>query len=178
MLLTAAQEQWVWQEAVSNSDLLSISGTAEQCREAWKLAHEWRIGKLAGNEDAQAFTAWSEIYKRKTNSEIDAARLPDFIKNFLGEKGLKKPKLLVAYGFDILPPQTKEFLAAFELAECQPEARKGSATRISFLSRKEELEKAAAWAAACVSALALFFSVFCRVSDFSVWRRLGELVLR
>src|SRR5258706_12237411 len=36
MLLTSAQEQWLWQEAVANAGLLSVADTAEQCRKAWK----------------------------------------------------------------------------------------------------------------------------------------------
>src|SRR5258707_15037356 len=43
MLLTPAQEQWLWQEGVSNSGLLSLTDTAEQCRKAWHLGHAWRI---------------------------------------------------------------------------------------------------------------------------------------
>jgi probable DNA repair protein len=152
MLLTPAQEQWLWQEAVANAGLLSVADTAEQCRKAWKLAHEWRIGIGGGNEDAQAFGAWSVKYQNLTKGEVDHARLPDVIKSLLNEKDLKKPKLLVAYGFDILPPQTREFLAAFELAECQPEARHASPARIAFSSKKEELEKAAAWARARLDA--------------------------
>src|SRR5258706_5833349 len=152
MLLTPAQEQWLWQEAVAAAGLLSVADTAEQCRKAWKLAHEWRIGIGGGNEDAQAFAAWCEIYKKKTVSEVDSARLPDLIKKFLDKGDLKKPDLLVAYGFDILPPQTREFLAALQLAQCQPQTKSGSAARIAFSSKKEELEKAAAWARARLEA--------------------------
>ena len=150
MLLAPAQERLLWQEAVSNSGLLSVADTAEQCRKAWNLLHEWRIGSVQGNEDVQAFNAWSLKYKDLIGKDIDAARLPDLVLNLL--KNLKKPKLLVACGFDLLPPQTQEFLAAFETAECRPEAKNGSATRISFPSRKEELEKAAAWARARLEA--------------------------
>lgn len=152
MLLTPAQEQWLWQEAVANAGLLSVADTAEQCRKAWKLAHEWRIPIGPGNEDAQAFFAWSEIYGRKTDSEVDSARLPDVVLGLMNQNQIKRPALLVAYGFDILPPQTKEFLAAFELAGCQPQARDGSPARIAFASKKEELEKATAWARARLEA--------------------------
>ena len=153
-LLTPAQEQWLWSEAIAGSrqaeGLLETAGTAEQCRKAWKLAHEWRIGMGTGNEDAQAFGAWCLKYQDLAKRETEAARLPDLLLKFIPQ--LKVPRLLVAYGFDILPPQTKEFLAAFETLECQPEGRSGSARRISFSSRKEELEKAAAWARARLEA--------------------------
>jgi ATP-dependent helicase/nuclease subunit B len=156
MLLTQAQEQLLWAEAIqtrSGSELLALQQTAEQCRKAWKLVHEWRIGIGAGNEDALAFNAWSSKYKDLTKGEIDSARLPDLVLGFINKLDeTKKAKLLVAYGFDLVPPQTKEFLAAFELAECQPEAKKGASTRISFSSRKEELDQAAAWARARLEA--------------------------
>ena len=152
-LLTPAQEQWLWQDAVSNSNLLSVADTAEQCRQAWKLVHEWRIGRGQGNEDAQAFGAWSLKYREATAGRIDAARLPDLVSALLKDESIKKPALVVSYGFDIVTPQATEFLAACaaqgaELAECRPEPRKGMAAKTSFISAKEELEAAAAWARA------------------------------
>ena len=40
--------------------------------------------------------------------EIDAARLPDFLVPLLSQ--LKRPKLLVAYAFDLVKPQVRDFL--------------------------------------------------------------------
>jgi ATP-dependent helicase/nuclease subunit B len=153
MLLTAVQEQWVWKEAISNSrwekELLSIDQTADQCRDAWRLAHAWRIGKAQGNEDSLAFSSWSESYRRKTANEIDSARLPDLVCGVLED--LKRPKLLVAYAFDILPPQTKEFFEAcaasgIEVGQSKPQRRDARACRVSFNSSKIEIEAAASWA--------------------------------
>jgi probable DNA repair protein len=59
---------------------------------------------------------------------------------------LKKPKLVVAYAFDILPPQTRAFLDRLEWVSCKPEPQQGSAVRTSFPSAKLELESAARWA--------------------------------
>ena len=144
LLLTQAQEQALWEEILKESELLSIAQAAAQCRAAWKLVHAWRIPAGSGGEDAAAFADWSKEYKRKTEGEVDAARLPDLISSLLE----RKPNLLVAYGFDILPPQTKEFFAHFELAECRPDAAPGKAVRTSFASRRQEIEAAAAWARA------------------------------
>ena len=83
---------------------------AAQCREAWRLLHQWRIRPGSGNEDAQAFSRWAAEYEKKTAGEIDAARLPDLMAQHLGS--LKKPKLLVAYAFDVMPPQTQRVLSS------------------------------------------------------------------
>src|SRR5512134_4015695 len=44
LLLTEAQEQHLWQEVLEEFDFLLKEGAAQQCREAWRLAHQWRIG--------------------------------------------------------------------------------------------------------------------------------------
>jgi probable DNA repair protein len=77
---------------------------------------------------------------------VDAARLPDLMAGYLDR--LKKPALVVAYGFDVVPPQTRDFLSKFESAQSQPESHVGSAARISFPSARHELEAAAKWARA------------------------------
>src|SRR3954466_12324496 len=52
LLLTPAQEQFLWEQIVGHSGLLSSATAAAQCREAWRLRHAWRIVAQAGNEDA------------------------------------------------------------------------------------------------------------------------------
>jgi ATP-dependent helicase/nuclease subunit B len=150
LLLTGAQEEWLWAEAIRAAprELLSVADTAAQCRDAWRLLHAWRLPVMPGNEDAQAFQDWAAAYKRKTAGEVDAARLPDLLLQHLAY--LKLPKLLVAYGFDLMPPQTREFLAGLrvELAECRPAAKPASVSRTAYSSAREELEQAAAWARA------------------------------
>src|SRR2546427_7371782 len=146
LLLTPAQEQLIWEEVLSGTDLLSIADTAAQCRDAWRLRHAWRIPAGGGTEDAAEFQRWAKQYEARTRGETDSARLPDVVSSFL--KDLKTPSLVVAYGFDILPPQTKEFLARFELAQCAPEGLSGQASNFAFRSRKAEIEAAAAWARA------------------------------
>jgi len=56
-------------------------------------------------------------------------------------------KLVVAYAFDILPPQTKEFLDALgtEIAFCRPDPRSATVSRAAFDSAKHEIEAAARW---------------------------------
>ncbi|HWA39803.1 MAG TPA: PD-(D/E)XK nuclease family protein [Burkholderiales bacterium] len=149
-LLTPAQEEWLWAEAIRAAprELLSIADTAAQCRDAWRLLHAWQLPLTQGTEDTQAFHEWASAYRRRTAGEIDAARLPELLLQHL--RWLKLPKLLVAYGFDLMPAQTRAFLDGLgvEVVECKPLAFDAAVSRLSFSSAREELEKAAAWARA------------------------------
>ncbi len=155
LLLTPVQEQLLWQEVIASShegkDLLFTETAAVHCGDAWRLLHQWRVGTGRGNEDASAFNSWSHAYKARAQGGIDAARLPDLVAGLLDK--LKKPRRLLAYAFDILPPQTREFFQAcrkhgIEVTELKPETTKASSIRTSFPSGKEELECAAKWARA------------------------------
>ncbi|HYS51651.1 MAG TPA: hypothetical protein VEM33_07210, partial [Burkholderiales bacterium] len=152
MLLTPAQEEEVWKQVVGGSGLLAVEGAAAKCRDAWNLANLWRIRPGAGNQDTEAFARWLTHYKKKTENDLDTPRLPDALQRFLPE--LKRPKLVVAYAFDILPPQTKEFLDALgtEIAFCRPDPRSATVSRAAFDSAKHEIEAAARWARARLEA--------------------------
>ncbi|HYL90247.1 MAG TPA: PD-(D/E)XK nuclease family protein [Burkholderiales bacterium] len=146
LLLTPAQEQHLWEGILAKHELLIRPQAAVQCREAWRLIHQWRVGTGQGNEDAMAFNQWAAAYKKQTAGEIDAARLPDLMLDHLS--ALKLPSLVVAYAFDVMPPQTREFLARFSTEECAPDPLNGTHVRAPFLSAKLELEAAAKWARA------------------------------
>src|SRR5205814_367362 len=146
LLLTPQQELLLWEQILEGNDLLILPQAAAQCRDAWGLLHQWRVGAARGNEDHSAFSEWAKQYEKETLGDVDAARLPDLVAGLLDK--LKTPKLLVAYAFDLVPPQTAEFLRHFEFVEVKPEVVQGSSSRTSFASAKEELECAAKWARA------------------------------
>ncbi len=163
LLLTAAQEQALWESAIRESRwgeaLLAVPQAAADCRRAWTLAHAWRIagalGSFPGNDDARAFAEWSRDYAKRCEREgnTDAACLPDRVAPLLNEAALRKPKLLVAYAFDVVTPQERDFFAAcaaqgIELRSCAPERRESKAGRRVFRSTREELDAAAQWARA------------------------------
>lgn len=163
LLLTGAQEQELWEAAIRASEwgeaLLALSRAAGDCRKAWELAHAWRIagalGSFPGNEDARAFAEWARDYAKRCDKEgnTDSARLPDVVTPLLKEAVLRKPKLLVAYAFDVVPPQMQDFLDAcakqgIDVRSCVPEAKESKSSRIAFPSEREELEAAASWARA------------------------------
>jgi len=170
LLLSSAQEQALWEEAIRGSKLadtlLSAAPAAAQCRAAWKLAHAWCLaGKLAAaaeSEDAKAFVDWAARYERAAtrHDQTDAARLPDVVAAFLGEAALRKPRTLVLYGFDMVTPQQKAFCAALErqgvvIAACgmqtlTPDGRQ--AARITFEAADDEWHSAAQWARARLEA--------------------------
>jgi ATP-dependent helicase/nuclease subunit B len=156
LLLTPAQEEELWRQVVGGSGLLAVEAAAARCREAWNLANLWRIRPGAGNQDTEAFAGWLKKYLEKSGDDIDAARLPDVLHRFLPEllTEMRRPKLVVAYAFDILPPQTKEFLDALqtEVTFSGPGRRAGSISRASFDSAKHELEAASKWARARLEA--------------------------
>lgn len=151
VLLTPAQEQHVWEAILADSGLLVVPQAAAQCRDAWLLAHAWRIRPQGGSDDAAAFAEWVRRYQQRTAGHLDAARLPDRVAALLPEKALRKPRLLVAYAFDILPPQTAAFFEAVaalgaEVRRCEPARREARTLRVAFASGKDELEAAARWA--------------------------------
>ena len=75
LLLTPAQEQFVWEQIVAESGLLSIAQAAAQCRDAWRLRHAWRIPPQAGNDDAAAFKKETGISVYKWNiANYDACK--------------------------------------------------------------------------------------------------------
>ena len=106
----------IWRS--SRRRAFSRVAAAAQCRDAWRLLHAWRIPSGPGGEDAQAFQQWARKYAARTRGETDSARLPDLVSTIISH--IKVPKLLIAYAFDILPPQTKEFLSHFTIEECHP----------------------------------------------------------
>ena len=158
MLLSPAQARALWEAAIRGSRwsgaLLDVPQTAASAQEAWRLAQAWNIAgaleKFPGSEDTQAFAAWARDYAQRCKQEgfWDLAVLPHMV---LRVKS-KRPTVLVAYAFDILPPQTEEFFRHFELLTCNPEKRPGKAVKISFPSPRDELAGAARWARARLEA--------------------------
>jgi len=167
LLLTGAQEQELWEAAIRESRwgeaLLAVPQAAADCGKAWGLAHEWRIagalGSFPGNDDANAFAEWSREYAKRCEREgnTDGARLADVVAPLLKQAALRKPRLLVAYGFDVVAPQAQEFLDAcanegIEVRACSPDRRVGNAHLRVFPSAREELDAAAQWARAKLDA--------------------------
>lgn len=160
-LLTPAQEQAVWEGIVRSSEagksLLSVPSAAALAREAWQLSHAWRLTDrlkaYPANDDARAYADWAWRYDgaTKRDRQCDRAGLADIVAPHLGHAALHRPAALVAYGFDMLTPQQREFLRAIaaagtELLESGPEERGATVRRVAFNSAREEIRAAARWA--------------------------------
>jgi len=160
-LLTPGEAQILWEDALHalgwRERVLSVPATAALARDAWDLAHAWRIeGAIegaAGNEDAQAFAAWCAHYRRRTRAEnlVDSARLPVLVAAQFASGAVRPPGTIVVHAFDLLTPQQEDFLAACERAGARLErsgpARVRAEVRRAVLeSPRAELEHAARWA--------------------------------
>jgi probable DNA repair protein len=167
ILLSGAEEQALWEEAIAASesgrDLLSGGSAAALAREAWQIAHEWNLApRLKGypaNDDAKAFSEWAWRYEGITQRDrhTDRARLPETLLPHLAHTALRKPRTLVAYGFDALKPQQRDFLASLaatgvEVLACGPQPRVPEARRVAFVSSKDEIHAAARWSRARLEA--------------------------
>jgi probable DNA repair protein len=166
VLLSAAQEDALWEDAVGArrppDKGVSTPAAAEHCREAWRLAHAWRIELQPGplsNDDSRAFLEWCAHYQRATREagQTDPARLPDVLAPHLGHAGIRQPATLVLFGFDLLPPQSRDFLDALAARGCamaiaDSPACAAQATRLEFTEPRDEILAAARWARARLEA--------------------------
>jgi probable DNA repair protein len=165
--LTPAQELALWEGIIRDSDagkpLLAVPETAAQAREAWQLAHAWRLAPESGgfsvNEDSRAFQQWARRYEAATRRErhTEGARLADVIAPLLTQWEVRKPKSLVRYGFDLVMPQQAALFEALAAAGCEvadsgPEPRAGERRRVACADSTEEIRRAAAWARARLEA--------------------------
>jgi ATP-dependent helicase/nuclease subunit B len=162
VLLSAAQEQWLWEEAIHAArhglPSLSAAPAAAQCRRAWQLVHAWRLPLDAAgfpNEDARAFLDWSARFDRATRekNQTDAARLPDVVIPLLAHPALRKPGTLVLFGMDIVTPQMDVLIGALSMQGCEvfvgaSDAAPSAVRRVELTDSKSEIEAAAWWARA------------------------------
>lgn len=167
LLLRPAQEQVLWENVIRNSEagseLLAVPETARLAREAWQLAHAWRLWPRLKDfplsEDGKAFAAWSQRYERGTRRDrlTDGARLADLVSGWCVGAAIRKRKSLVCYGFDIVTAQQNALFAAWMACGCevliaQSQRHSGSALRIACNDGRDEIQRAAAWARARLEA--------------------------
>ncbi|KIO50171.1 PD-(D/E)XK nuclease family protein [Nitrosospira sp. NpAV] len=169
VLLTPAQEQILWEDAIRRSDtggdLLAIGAAARLAREAWQLANAWQLVPLLKNfslnEDCKAFQDWSQCYEKTTRraQQIDRTRLCDLVSELCEYAVVSKPKRLACYGFDIVTPQQAALLIKLEKAGCevmrvkpQLQLRSGNAGRVVCDNSDDEIRRAAVWARARIEA--------------------------
>jgi len=167
VLLAPSQEQALWESVVRESDagdaLLAIPETAAVAREAWRLAHAWRltarIDAFPLNDDGKAFRQWVQRYEAATRRarQTDSARLAEVTAPLLARPEIRKPRSLVHYGFDLVLPQQQALFDALAAAGCEvtsagPEPGGGERLRLACADSADEIRRAAAWARARLEA--------------------------
>lgn len=171
LLLTNAQEQVLWEDAINRSDtgasLLAAADAAQLAREAWQLAHAWhlipRLANFPLNEDGKAFQGWSQRYEQTAQRlrQIDRARLCNLVTGLCVYAEVRKPNRLVCYGFDIITPQQAALLSKLEDTGCEvilarPQSQlqlpSGNVRRVACNDSGDEIRRAAVWARARIEA--------------------------
>ena len=171
LLLSAAQEQMLWESIIQSSEagkaLLRIPQTAQSVREAWQLAHAWQLIRYLGNfypnEDGKAFQDWADSYQQITarNHQTDQARICDLIVEQYEFLNIKKPACVICYGFDIFTPQQNAFLERLIATGCEVMIACPSAShqlsfnrvqRVEYIHSRDEIYQAAIWARSKIEA--------------------------
>ncbi|HEV2321999.1 MAG TPA: PD-(D/E)XK nuclease family protein [Gammaproteobacteria bacterium] len=112
-----------WEAAIRRSPqgaaLLQPSATAREAARAWMLLQAFRLPLeclMAGDEDAQAFTAWAEAFRDSSRAQgwLEDARLVDWLATRLRERALPAPRRVLFAGFDEFTPQQREFMESLK----------------------------------------------------------------
>jgi len=117
-LLSDARAHALWRKAIGQTrrSILSLHGSARSAQDAWRTARAYRIRldkQAFRGAESEAFLAWASLYieECRRGKWVDAADLPDALMAALGGIQDALPKRLVVYGFEVLSPQTSDFLA-------------------------------------------------------------------
>lgn len=166
LLLSAAQEQVLWESVIRSSaageTLLRIAQTAQLAREAWQLAYAWQLtGQLGAaaylNEDSKAFLDWAKSYQEITKryGQTDHARIADWVTEQYESCDIKKPSALICFGFDVFTPQQTAFLKKLSVTGCDVltanfamrcQQSPNAVQRIEYANSDDEIYQAALWA--------------------------------
>ena len=163
MLLNTQQQQWVWQQVVSESShsekLLHASAAASQAYEALKNARQWQLEifpeDLWLNKDAFAFQSWVKTYQQRCEKSgwLDAASLEAALLAISPQCVSQYAAKLCLVGFDELTPMQQSLLLALEKAgseikQPQEQHKSDQQTEIiktTFAESRHELKAIAHW---------------------------------
>src|SRR5947209_3309727 len=88
------------------------------------------------HEDAR-FAAWRRAYARGVGSQLDRARLAQWVASAAGAARFPLPATLVLHAFDLVTPGQSDLVEAFaragvEILESQPRSRNGNVRRTTL----------------------------------------------
>ncbi len=162
VLLTQSQQQYVWQEILTQSadgyPLLNRAATARSVQQAWKICCGWRFCDAEYSAplspDQKQFRVWSGQYQSycARHGMIDDAMLAGYLANTEILSGLTLPQRIILAGFYEMSPQQELLLESLsqsiDKVEIYHQERhtEGKLRRISPPDDKSEMQMAARWA--------------------------------
>lgn len=119
--ISAAQSRVLWEECLRtdlDDPLVSISGLARLCRDAWKRLHEWRVPvdeclNRATGQDQRIFARAAARYRDRleTNRWVDDACLAGVVGELIGSGAIAIPQSITLAGFDRPSPLVEALLS-------------------------------------------------------------------
>jgi probable DNA repair protein len=168
-LLSAAQQQVLWEQVVAASGALPALARAEavavSAGEAWDLLHGYgsleRVGRAAVTDEQRVFREWAAQFAQRLRrlDAITLAQLPLMLAEQAGSGAWQPPVRLALAGFDELPAAATRLVDALRAAGTQVELVSGRADtpasaprRIVCADLADQWQQIAAWTRACVAA--------------------------
>ena len=164
VLMSASQEQAMWQSIIAESEwsdvLMQTGSLARTARQAHRLMVEWRIPdgelKAFSNNEARAFRSWAREFsvRCRQQNRIEECRLADLLME-VPDGLLQWPKELQVYGLHRPTAQQQAMFAFLANRGCavrtvEPGECNQHSVRIGFADQKQEFEYAASWAKNCL----------------------------
>lgn len=155
--LDEEQSAALWDEVLAadavGTTLLMPGGAVDGFRDAWRLAHDWRLPwdelQARAGEDSRIFLRVAGAYRQRLDALgcLDGAQLPAVLAR--GLEGREGPPVLFA-GFDRLHPAQQSVAAALgrRAGRVASPARDGMPSLAAYADARQELAAAAAWARA------------------------------
>lgn len=153
--LDETQAAALWEEVLSRDDtagrLLMSGGVTQGFREAWRLAHEWRLSwpelEARAGEDCRVFLRTARAYERRLHDldAVDAAQLPGLLRAAL--EGTDGGRVAFA-GFDRWVPAQQALVDALgnRAQRVVTTARQGRPRVLACADTRRELAAAVHWA--------------------------------
>jgi ATP-dependent helicase/nuclease subunit B len=163
LILTAQQEQLVWEEilraAPESEYLLQLSNTAELAKAAWSILKQWQVEPdheaLNTTEDGGIFQRWAQQFLELCHEQhwLDGNSLTDQVAEHIAAEKIAIPQHIILAGFTELSPQHKHLLALCEQMGCrisyhQSTNKQAVINRISLSDEDSEIRTMARWAKA------------------------------
>ncbi len=161
ILLTPAQELWVWENSIQESafdmGLLHMDKTAKLAADAWKILVGWRlpvdeISRFA-SEDGIAFLSWMAAFQNQCaeNTWLDNQRLGNMVAELFQNNRVINKKIMILAGFDAFSPQQQMLFASMtqsgaKIYGLEQAPRNQSRFRIACADAESEIITSALWA--------------------------------